>query len=105
MYDDTVAQLQTKIFNFIPFGLLFSLTFLSLSLSLSELLPLHAFSHISLSRSKLTLVLDWIRSGHGMAIDMDFGFWINRDQKLWWCGFESVGCMGHGLGDGFGLVD
>ena len=40
-----------------------------------------------------------------MAIGMDFGFWIDRDQKLWWRGFESVGCVGHGLGDGFGSVD
>ena len=31
-------------------------------------------------------------------------FWIGKDRRSWCCGFGSVGCEGHGLGGGFGVV-
>ena len=88
MYDDTVAQLQTKkiiFYSFSPFVFSHS----QFSLSLSHRAPtssLFLSSHITFSRSKLAPKLGWIR-GHNMEIGVDFG-WFGGwcwDKWGWQC--------------------
>ena len=83
MYDDTVAQLQTKkiifysfspfVFSHSQFYLSFTLSLsLSLSLSLIELLPPHSFSHLT----SLFLVQSLHRSWVGFVVTTWKSPWI-----------------------------